>query len=312
MSARFCCRCRKELTDAASLEAGIGPICRKMDNAVLAATIPADLDQAKRAYAAVREADLPAEVRSVFSQVGVDLTKTKAATSKDWRTTVKRMEWILSWPMATDLFESVVAVVEALGYVGVVGLIRGDAKTGKALVWIAEGRTWRFKDRAPQSESGTFLFIAGPRNAAANDTLRAITGRRFHDKDVLGKERAAWSVPAVKFAEFKALVLRCYPVHEIEDGSDWALLEKRAAAAPVAPTPVAAPPDVRIEETPDWLLVFTPYSANFVSAVKGIAYKQRQWNGRLKCWMVHPTQRKFVVEAIRRCFPTATLKDAAA
>jgi len=40
---RFCSRCQKELTDPASLEAGVGPQCRNRDNHLYAKAIEANL-----------------------------------------------------------------------------------------------------------------------------------------------------------------------------------------------------------------------------------------------------------------------------
>ena len=75
------------------MEVGIGPICRKLDNALLAKLIPADVESARTAAKKVLINELPAETFNTFSNVLEDLE----IGTDDWRKTVKRIEWILSW-----------------------------------------------------------------------------------------------------------------------------------------------------------------------------------------------------------------------
>ena len=70
---RHCSRCQKALTDAVSLEVGVGPICRSIDNHVLAVTIPADLVAAADNLAAALEYAVGyARERKAFGQAIVD------------------------------------------------------------------------------------------------------------------------------------------------------------------------------------------------------------------------------------------------
>lgn len=257
-SSRNCVRCRKELTDAASMEVGIGPICRKLDNAILAATIPANVAAARFAFEGIPELPLSA-VSETFYKV---LSALQAGGKSDWRVEVKRMEWMLSFEAVRAVaYEGMLKTVRALGYVGLASLWEGEAATGLATVRYDAGR----------------LFVKGPRNKAAINALRAIQGRRFHS------DTKEWSVPAAQAEAFEAAIHAHYPVNT---GLVVALgVAQNAAVAPAAvPAPVASPPKVASKVSIEVLgavaRVRSPYNSGFIWALKeSLPHQARKWTG---------------------------------
>ena len=278
-SSRSCVRCGKELTDAASMEVGIGPICRKLDNALLARTIPTNLSAALDAFAGVPELPI-ATVAVTYYEV---LSALKAGGKSDWRVEVKRMEWMLSFEAVRKVaYKGMLATVRALGYVGLASLWEGEAATGLATVRYESGR----------------LFVKGPRNKGAVRAFRAIVGRLFH---AATKE---WSVPAAQAAAFTAAVYAHYPVNT---GLDAALAASKAVeAATPAPSPSAPSQKpasgLLIEAAGATLVIKTPYSAAFVGQVKSLPYPDRKWDGAQKAWVVSSKHLAAVKGMVTACY----------
>ena len=278
-ASRSCVRCGKELTDAASMEVGIGPICRKLDNAILATHIPANVAAALDSFAGIPELPIGA-VQDTFNNV---LAALKAGGKSDWRVEVKRMEWMLSFEAVRQVaYKGMLATVRALGYVGLASLWEGEAATGLATVRFESGR----------------LFIKGPRNKGAVRAFRAIVGRLFHGAT---KE---WSVPAAQSAAFTAAVHAHYPVNT---GLDAALA---AATAVTAATPAPSPSapsqkpasGLLIEAAGATLVIKTPYSAAFVGQVKSLPYPDRKWDAAQKAWVVNAAHLDTVKGMVAACY----------
>jgi hypothetical protein len=275
LGTRNCCRCGKDLTDAASLEVGIGPICRKLDNALLARLIPADAPGALALASSVTVADLPEVTQATFANVLTDLADT---SNDDWRKTAKRIEWMLSWPVGADNRALLIDVVRCLGYVGLAALISGEAATGAATVTLEGGR----------------LHLRGPRNRAGKDALKAISGRRFHAAE--NGAKASWSVPTARAQEFRLAVVTHWPNFS---GLDEAISEAANVPAPVV-TPIVV---VATVADTGWLQVKTPYNAGFVSEIKNLPYRSRRWNGDARVWEVEPQYLAQVSALVARYYP---------
>lgn len=247
------------------MEAGIGPVCRKMENHVLAALIPAELGLAR--FAAARVAGLPEETLPTFAKVTAAL---EVETNKDWRETCKRVEWLLSFSLPRTAHEALISVVEALGYVSLASLLNGEAAIGKATIYFEAGR----------------LYVKGPRNKAGRLALKTIPGWKFHSVEKV------WSVPAAKHEAFKVVIWKHWPHNE-------GLAESVAAAttAPAVETPVAKPaPKVNVVLSGSVLKIASPYNGAFVAELKALitAWKERRWNGVEKVWEVAPTHAALV------------------
>lgn len=314
---RHCFRCSHPLTDAASRSVGVGPICRQLDNAILARAIPSNMEAALAAYQTVDPLTLTPETLPTFMALEADLRADDAATRDDWRKTVKRIEWVLSHKQNYNNIKALKAIVLALGYIGLVSLWNGEAATGLALVFGCNGR----------------LFLQGPQNKSARFAFKAIPGWSFHK---VGPDcpKALWSVPAGAFHSFRALVVAHYPnfegltealeaaethakalaaaleVAKAEAAALKAAEEaKKAAEAPpdLPPPPVAqkaaqlpsGAPLVTIVEADGYLEVSTPFRISYINELRSINKMElpRQWSASKKAW-IFPVEVKAQVEAL--------------
>lgn len=300
ISMRHCTRCGHELTDAASMEAGIGPVCRNLDNAVLARLIPSNIPVARSIFETLDLTAAAPETVRALTDVHHALFGDGAQAREDWRVEVKRIEWALSYPANNSQRKALTKVVAALGYVGLASLWNGEAATGKASCLFTADR----------------LVIIGPRNKAANIAIRKIIGRKWHDGAntfstlLPGMSKKGWSVPASEADAFFAMVITHYPNHE---GLDAAVAAAKAftvkpalvvqASAPVsAPAPVAAP-KCSLSEQGLMLKVITPYDPAYIQNLKSaLPYTDRRWNAAEKCWEVVASHKAVVVDIIKKYF----------
>jgi hypothetical protein len=279
-SGRACVRCGKELTDAASMECGIGPVCRKLDNKLLAQSIPANLSLAQDCWNMIDIGLFDGATYATAQNVSAALFADDAASRTDWRTEVKRLEWMLSFPtnVQGSLLPLTTSVVHALGYVGLAALWTGKASTGEATVTFVNGN----------------LHVHGPRNADFRAAVKKVAGWRFHGP--VGDSQPSWSLPAAAADSFAMLVKTYYPNHDAVTLSS-VVTEAKAYVAALAPAPVPAHAPlkvpnmskVRIEASSmEWLNVFAPFNANFIADLKlKLPSKMRRWNPVAKCWEVH-------------------------
>lgn len=312
-SGRSCVRCHKELTDAASMEAGIGPVCRKLDNALLAAQIPADISAARLALSNVPIEALEPQTMVTFAEVDGALNAPSALMRSDWRKEVKRLEWLLSFEASRKAaLVALTGVVRSLGYVGLASLWEGKASTGVAKVRFADGR----------------LYVAGPRNADFRYAIKQLAGWKFHPAQ--GTERPEWSVAAASYSAFNAAVMSYYPVSDgrqeaVKAAEDFvnsilATASNPVAALPVvavapigAPTSVASKGKVRVESGAEWMKVYTPYNAHFITDLKQqVAYGARRWEPVSRCWEVKATEQGIVQGLLNKYFGAGEVIAAAA
>lgn len=287
-TSRNCTRCGKDLTDAASMEAGIGPICRDLDNALLARLIPSDLDKAKAAFDNVDLTAVAPETLKTLNEVYGALFADGAVAREDWRLEVKRIEWALSYPANNYMRNDLTNVVAALGYIGLAALWCGEAKTGKAQVTFMNNR----------------LVIQAAKCKAATATFRSIQGRLFHSVGTL-TPKAAWSFPATAHDAVYLAVIKHYPNFEglteaIEQARKFSIpapvvvidIEtqpmKPIAEQVVVPAPVAkALPKCSITPVGVLLKVSSPYNPAFISDLKAqVKWTDRRWNAGEKVWEV--------------------------
>lgn len=278
-SARFCMRCGKELTDAASMERGIGPVCGQLDAALFAATIPANL---VKAYAAFSKVNLIENAELAHTLVLIEGDIRDATSSNvDWRATVKRIEWVLSHKVSSASYDALISTVEALGYVGLVSLWNGGAASGLATVTFEAGRLW----------------VAGPRVKGAIEKIKTVYGRMFHPKTVTTPAR--WSVPAAKANEFEMAIKMGYPnnkgLSEAVEAAKMSLMteaysgneaEIAQAEFEVGVSKASKVPAVLLTVSGDTVSIKAPYNPAFIGAIKNIPWKDRSWDKVAKVWTV--------------------------
>jgi hypothetical protein len=220
-TSRICTRCGKELTDAASMEAGIGPVCRDLDNALLARLIPSDVVKARATFDNVDLTAVAPETLKTLNEVYGALFADDAMAREDWRAEVKRIEWSLSHPSNNYMRGDLTSVVAALGYIGLAALWNGEAKTGKAMVTFMNNR----------------IVVQAANCKAARATFRSIPGRIFHSVGTL-TPKAAWSFPAKQFEAAYLAVIKHYPNFE---GLNEAIEQAKKFVPPSASVKVPAP-----------------------------------------------------------------------
>lgn len=256
------------------MECGVGPICRKLDNALLALLIQGDVMKAEQTIWSISPHGLPEVVQDTFGKARTTISEVRGEhQSKGWskfdfRATVKRIEWVLSHDLKIDDRKALINTVWALGYVGLAALWMGDAATGKATITFEGGR----------------LYLKGPKNKAGRTALKAIPGWKFHP------ETKMWSVPAAKSEAFNLAIITYWP--------NWVGLASAVAeaqaytfehAAPVVPEKLAgvASEKVTITQKGATLEIKSPYSQGFVATLKEqIPWQQRKWNQVRKAWEV--------------------------
>lgn len=147
---RNCSRCGKELTDAASREHGVGPVCRRKTNDLHARQIPANLNVASALLLSLRKSDFHENCvgfsnnKSLFVRKMAavanrtdDLTAV-ALSGEDFRPVVDWFDYGLSFMISSGTRRKVIEIIEALGYVGLGGVLRGDACMSPATLLVID------------------------------------------------------------------------------------------------------------------------------------------------------------------------------
>jgi hypothetical protein len=320
---RFCARCGAALTDAASLECGIGPTCGHLDNALLAKHIASNVPLARQSMVKVDFAHFPPETVPTWLKVEAALVAEGAEEVQDWRETVKRVEWLLSHSVQDPTRSYLMGMVFGLGYIGIVSLWKGEAATGLASCWFDTGR----------------IYISGPQNKAARMAFQKVMGCKAHGMgygyvppvEHKGEKVKAWSFPADKWEQVRKAVWTHYPNHEnllgaTETAQAYLLaVESEKAkqvqmfpaaevvAVPVTPAPTLLPPAstsgafASLAEN-GWLMLKTPgYKAAFVAAIKEIPGKDRKWSFTDTTWMVAPGHKEKALSIFTKAWPDANV-----
>jgi hypothetical protein len=322
-ASRHCHRCDKELTDAASLECGIGPICGKLDNKLLAQTIPMNLAMALSHYSLVNVLTLDPETILTFTNLEASLIDPNAFAKTDWRKEVKQIEWMLSFGQTFNNKGQLHDLVLALGYVGIVSLWNGEAATGEATVWFNADR----------------LFVCGPQNKAARTSIKKITGWKHYPNNIMTDagvpmDKPSWSVPMEMHERFYRMVVSHYPNHnpigpvmekakaalavKIENealAKLKAATEAQAKVITLDPPPVAAADPVvtlmavntskvAVVVEGQTIKVRTPYNVSFIATLKNmVPYTGRKWNFEEKVWEISIQYRHALEAMLVKFFP---------
>lgn len=297
---RSCSRCGKELTDPASRECGVGPVCRGKDNHLYAKTITANVPGASALILGTHADEFPAElqdrwltVREHFVSVMSELEYASEqpgefnATGADFRETVRHLDYCLSYRLHYELRNKVIEIVRYLGYVGLAGVLSGESSKSKAQVWFEKGR----------------IFLSGTGCTPGFHKMRKIPGiktpRYRGDKN-------PYSAPASQAGTFLSIVREHWPLYEgsielLEDeASDWLKANPTVAATPSQNPDAVAAIQLRSE---DFVLSFKWLKGadvkGMINKLKTIPSKERAYNPSTKNWMFrkqHLDQVKAIVE----------------
>ena len=152
---RHCSRCHSELTDPASQECGIGPVCRKKNNNLYARTITAKLPVASAIVLGTDKEMFHADIQERYEKFKnrflKKLQKAEPETAEgicltsfgvDFRNEIKDIDYFLSYRNSPGVRDRLIKLVEALGYVGLASILAGRASKSKAKVWYEDGRVY--------------------------------------------------------------------------------------------------------------------------------------------------------------------------
>jgi hypothetical protein len=279
MLVRSCSYCGKGLTDTASKNYGIGPVCRKMQNHVLAALIPANVPLARFSLAQLDTKGFTEKAVLTVEGLSQDFTK---SDNKDWRKSCARVEWLLSFGVSRKQRSALISVVEALGYLSLASLLSGHAAKGEATVSFEAGR----------------LFVKGPRNKAGHTSLKAIKGRKYHPAD------KRWSVPSEAYEAFQTTMWKHWPKNTgLEESLEAAKLFNIDAVE--ATKVVAEVPKVIVTKSGEVFKIASPYNKGFISELKHLVaeasnWKDRRWNPSEKVWEVAEAHKELVVTLVAK------------
>lgn len=300
---RQCSRCGQKLTDAASLECGVDPICRGIDNEVLAHVFPVDhagVEAAARALLADLGRVAP-ETTDTLASVATTLFGGVAPNS-DNRATVKRLDWACSFTHPEPKVRATcLALMKALGYWGLAAIIEGQASTSAAEVSAVDGR----------------VVVKAVKNKAAAMAFKEVKGWKFdHTAKV-------WSFPWTMAAHVEGRLNTFYPASKFDMAtiaetakSQMSEVAKKdfapAVTAPIAKVmflgcEIAVKAAVTVTVEGDKLRVKTPFVAAFVAELKMLPYKDRAWNlpEAPGVWTVAAKHAKYVATLLAKHYPLA-------
>ena len=146
---RTCSFCGLRLTDPASWERGIGPICARNSTTIFAKQMKFQGSYALAHLFAIKAEAMPEEIRSFwqteFVPVALDILKVACSSTSalethgvDLRDLAKVVAWILSYRIDRKTKVSLVNFVKFLGFVGYASVLAGDASTGPATISFNE------------------------------------------------------------------------------------------------------------------------------------------------------------------------------
>jgi Family of unknown function (DUF6011) len=164
---RPCTRCGLELTDPASVEAGIGPICRGYANQILAKEVPSrwsDTDLFNFTFLSTES--FPEEAQARFAKVFTKICQSKgmnqgegqAVKGEDLRAVARELVYLASVAPTNAMYEALIGAIRGIGYVQYAAFVSGDSASGNATLSLENGK----------------VFLAGVRNSMGQNALYQI------------------------------------------------------------------------------------------------------------------------------------------
>lgn len=282
---RHCSRCELPLTDPASWERGVGPVCARKDTNLYAKTIPVNFTLATAYAFAVNAATLPPELQPIWKRLlevliekagvaGLENANFMAAVGQDVRSLAKMIDWMLSFRLTASDKNNMIHLVKYLGFVGLASVLAGNASTGEAKVWFENGR----------------CYLKGSSNKGGWAAFRGVQGSTYPRRRGSSEP---YSVPATFGNRFVQIVSEFWPCienSELEKVADLAKqhLKTVAPAAPVVTPNRPQGPSAMIRERSDdftlqfdWVSDKTP---QVVLALKKISPSMRNYDPNTRTW----------------------------
>lgn len=294
ITASHCCICRKSLTDAESVQLGIGPICSSRYYKLSHEPTPKEVKVALGIVVAAKH--LTDNVKEALRSL-----KRKG----DFRTFANLLvKWASAHYDQRDVVLDCADAVEALGFTEMAERLRMD-------------RSPVYFGTDPEDANRFLVAFKGSKAwAMVNDIRRYLTltpttwkrsdAKGFGNRDRFSFERTDRNEQLVKcllsvhFGGQQATIegkgLKTIPRASHQDFRD--LLNPPAPNAPPA-QPVAGAG--LVSQVNGHIEVRSPrYDARFVAGIKALPYKDRRWNG--SAWVVNPAHEALVTKLAEDCF----------
>lgn len=294
---RHCSRCNQPLTDPASWERGIGPVCARKDTHLFAKTIAANFPIATARAMAVNADNLPVALQPVWSALyDVLFEKSEAAianssesnafvfqfSGEDCRQIAKVIDFMLSFAIERNNKNHLINIVKNLGFIGLAGVLSGESSTGTAELKFDNGK----------------LFLTGSSNKAGFNAMRVIPGivvpRRISG--------GAYEAPAAQYEKFIAATMEFWPCF---DGKVDEIVEQCKAWIVANPVKVAEQKNLMgkpvaniVNRSTDFTIGFAwdkNVSRRLVDEIKTIPYKERSYDANSKLWAINNIHKEKIV-----------------
>lgn len=280
-----CLVCGRDLTDAVSVDRGIGPECSKKHYTV-DFILSEEMVQVALGHIAFLELDGTLPVTLVEA-----LVANKQAPRNFANLLIK---WAATQQADSKVILALVPAIRAIGFGVLADRLLVDRSTCQII--HDAGRIWV---RAPWDSSLDSLF-------------RRIGGKPGRGPKGRGNRSGHW-LDAVKYDAALCVLGICCPniqAVEIDRGSQTgftvapktrddlrALIAPKPSTAPVGPSTAH-----QIVHRKGYIEVFTPYSTTFVADLKGVgtSTQDRRWNPTYKCWEVDNRFEAQVLNLIRQ------------
>lgn len=286
ITASHCCVCRARLTDAESVEHGIGPVCSKRYYNPLHKPTA---EQIKNALGLLAVSELPEHIQDGF----LKLVNTKGG--EPHANAREASNLLVYWASAhfdtRDEVFKCSAIIRTLGYTELANKLEADRT-----VAIVREHTDHIEAYIPDKYrfKGDLRDIPGAKPLTVTES--SPTGDTVEKPKKVGR-KVGWSIP-IKEKDYFLTVLGYHCGSELAcgDGRIWKIPFKRWSDLrkfkfPDEPkkTTSKAPANGSIRLVPTsngHFQVFTPYSYDFKEDLKKIPYRERRWNAGATCWEV--------------------------
>ena len=297
---RSCSRCGRELTDSASRECGVGPVCRRKDNAIFARQIPANLTLALTTVLDFTADNFHAEIAGNFESVRAEFVrKTEAARREhgadqmpaipggDFRDTVDWLDMSLSYRTSTQHRLRVINLIDELGYVSLASVLRGEACMSPATLEI----------------EGERVLLKGKSNKAGWKAMKQSFGSNVKTPRYRG-DSTPYSVHVSKAEKFVELALKHWPFMKNFEEVDSLLEQTREAAGTCDPEDTLV--EARIVEDGVDIRVSVPWTGTkeqmmrMIGMFKEIPRQDRTFVPSTKTWVFKKKHVDHVTWAVAR------------
>lgn len=314
---RHCSRCGLPLEDLASQEAGVGPICRKKDNALFAKTITGNLGLALALATTIDglheeclERFNVARDKFVknFSNLVTDNALEGKAHGIDARELAKACDFACSFvhPGGFSVRNQLIELIRHLGYVGLAGVISGEASTGAAKVWFdsTDGR----------------IKLTGSSNTHGWRAMRRIPGVQLPR---YRGDKTPYSCGPAHVKDFLGYVIRFWPIAEGDLESIVVEAQKysqanasvsTAATAPTATGPFASQAIAYLDISERACKLSFVWDRNLdvrgmIAELKAkVPYRFRSYEPVTKSWIFHTNQLETVQQIVSKTYTNLVIR----